>query len=180
MCCPRPAGFSAASHRPPRTFYTRCVRVRQRGRQKDSRTSGPESREGRGSRGKRAGAVSALWPEGPLILPLYEEALEEPRGLWRAHPGLGLVFWWEVKSGVGFTGGAKTDFASTAFERPAITVWAPARPEDTRVWLLPAPEQRGTGDGGYRCWPAVGWSASALLTASPSSWPTWLSGIPTN
>lgn len=32
----------------------------------------------------------------------------------------------------------------------------------------------------YRCWPAAGWSASALPTVSPSSWRTWPAGIPTS
>lgn len=55
-----------------------------------------------------------------------------------------------------------------------------------RLWLRQRTERGrsscppGSPWGGYRCWPAVGWSASALLTASPSSWLTWLAGIPTS
>ena len=55
-----------------------------------------------------------------------------------------------------------------------------------RLWLRQRTERGrsscplGSLWGGYRCWPAVGWSASALLTASPSSWLTWLAGIPTS
>lgn len=38
----------------------------------------------------------------------------------------------------------------------------------------------GTRGRGYRCWPAAGWSASALRTASPSSWPRWPADILTS
>lgn len=40
--------------------------------------------------------------------------------------------------------------------------------------------EAGRGGGRYRCWPAAGWSASALPTVLPSSWRTWPAGIPTS
>lgn len=47
----------------------------------------------------------------------------------------------------------------------------------------PEPGCRGPArrpGGAHHCWLAAGWSASALPTASPSSWPTWPAGIPTS